>query len=206
MAQVKRSYDMTRRRDRAEATRREVLDAAGALFTAQGYAATTIDEIAAVAGVSRETVFKAVGTKRQVLRLWVERQVAGPAAAPMREQAWMRELERTPGVRRKVEIVVATAVGVQQRAGSALEVLRAATHADRELAALWETAREQRRSDVRAAVALIVPGAGEETVDVVHALTGPELYDQLVGRAGWAAERFERWLVEAVLRTALDPH
>lgn len=116
----------------------------------------------------------------------------------------MRALTQST-VRRKVEIAVATAVRVQQRAGRALEVLRAATHAEHEIAALWTTTREQRRADVRAALDLIVPDASEETVDVVHALTGPDLYDQLVGVGGWTVERFERWLVEAVLRTALDP-
>ena len=65
-------------------------------------------------------------------------------------------------------------------AGRALEVLRAASHAEHEVATLWATTREQRRADVRAALALIVPDAGEETVDVVHVLTGPDLYDQLV--------------------------
>lgn len=205
MAVVKRAYDMTRRRRQAESTHQDVLDAAGGLFSAQGYAATTIDEIAAVAGVSRETVFKAVGPKRRVLQLWVEREAAGPAGIPLREQQWMRELERSADVRRKVEIAVATAVRVQRRAGRALAVLRAATHAEPEIAELWATTRAQRRADVRAALARIVPGAGEETVDVVHALTGPDLYDQLVGDEGWTVERFERWLVEAVLRTALDP-
>ena len=196
---------MTRRRRQAEATRQDLLDAAGRLFTARGYAATTIDEIAAAAGVSRETVFKAVGPKRRVLQLWAEREAAGPAAVPLQEQEWMRALAGSTGVRRKVEIAVATAVGVQRRAGRALAVLRAAAHADPALAALWTTTREQRRVDVRAALALIDPDLGEEAVAVVHALTGPDLYDQLVGDSGWTVERFERWLVEAVLRTALDP-
>ena len=39
---VKRRYDSTRRRAQAEATRRDILDAAQKLFEERGYAATTM--------------------------------------------------------------------------------------------------------------------------------------------------------------------
>lgn len=42
--------------------RRDVLDAAGHLFLAQGYAATTIEEVADEAGVSKQTIYAHFGT------------------------------------------------------------------------------------------------------------------------------------------------
>ena len=214
MSGVKRGYDMTRRRAQAQATRQDVLDSAGRLFTANGYAATTVDQIAADAGVSRETVFKAVGTKRQLLQLWVEREAAGAdEPVPIRQQAWMRQLSQTTQKRRQVEIAVVAACRIQERAGHALDVLRAAAHADPEIAALWDTARRQRREDVRAVTSLLSRTAAgttapsREAVDVMYALTSPELYDLFVRESGWRRDKYEQWLVDAVLRLVFpDPH
>ena len=213
MTDVKRGYDTTRRRAQAETTRQDVLDAAGRLFTAHGYAATTVDEIAAEAGVSRETIFKAFGTKRQLLRLWVEREVAGPEEpVPIRRQAWMRRIEEAGEQRRQLEIAVAGARRIHDRAVDAVDVMRAAAHADPEIAALWDEARRQRREDVGAVTELVAATgptrsdlSSEEVVDVVYALTSPELYDLLVRQCGWRPERFERWLFESLLHLALGP-
>lgn len=52
----RRRYDSPRRREQAEATRRDILEAARRLFEAHGYAATTMAAIAAEAGVALKTV------------------------------------------------------------------------------------------------------------------------------------------------------
>src|SRR6266568_2113124 len=57
----------TPRRPKAQATRRRILDAARGLFVARGYVATTIEAIAAEAGVAVPTVYLAFGTKRALL-------------------------------------------------------------------------------------------------------------------------------------------
>ncbi|MEO6877080.1 MAG: helix-turn-helix domain-containing protein, partial [Gemmatimonadaceae bacterium] len=54
-----RRYDVTGRRAQAERTRAAVLEAAERLFLADGYTPTTVASIAAAAGVSAETVYKA---------------------------------------------------------------------------------------------------------------------------------------------------
>ncbi len=43
----------------------------------------------------------------------------------------------------------------------------------------------------------------KEVVDVMYALTGSELYDVFVRDCGWSRDRFERWLVDAVVQLAL---
>src|ERR671920_68376 len=70
MSEVKgseRPYSSPLRAQQADATRRAVLNAASELFIAQGYGATTLDQIAVRAGVSKPTVFSAVGNKQTVL-------------------------------------------------------------------------------------------------------------------------------------------
>jgi AcrR family transcriptional regulator len=54
-----RRYESPRRREQAEATRREILDAAERLFLSDGYAVTTMAAIAQEARVSLRTVYVA---------------------------------------------------------------------------------------------------------------------------------------------------
>jgi AcrR family transcriptional regulator len=49
------------------AARDEIADAAFRLFSAHGYDATSVDDIAAAAGVSRSTFFRSYGSKEAVV-------------------------------------------------------------------------------------------------------------------------------------------
>src|ERR1051326_4112338 len=72
----------TRRADRAEATRRRIVEAAGSLFAERGYRATTIESIADAADVSVETIYKRFGNKAGLLKAAREVAVAGAPEAP----------------------------------------------------------------------------------------------------------------------------
>ncbi|HLJ67467.1 MAG TPA: helix-turn-helix domain-containing protein, partial [Chloroflexota bacterium] len=63
MADVKPERIPYRQRQ-ALATRRLIAQAARSLFTAHGYAATSIEAVAADAGVSPRTVYAIFGTKK----------------------------------------------------------------------------------------------------------------------------------------------
>jgi TetR/AcrR family transcriptional regulator, mexJK operon transcriptional repressor len=69
----------------ASPKREVVLEAAGALFLGQGYAQTTMDQVAARAGVSKMTVYSHFGSKEGLFRAFVtglcERLLA-PLATP----------------------------------------------------------------------------------------------------------------------------
>ena len=67
----------SRRTERAEATRRRVVEAANRLFVERGYRATTIESIAAAADVSVETIYKRFGNKAGLLKAAREVAVAG---------------------------------------------------------------------------------------------------------------------------------
>src|SRR5690349_5276385 len=62
-----RSYTSEVRAAQAIETRRRIRAAAEALFLANGYVATSMDAIAKAAGVSRQTVFTAFGSKAALL-------------------------------------------------------------------------------------------------------------------------------------------
>src|SRR6478735_3390062 len=57
-----------RRAVQAEQTRVEILDAARRQFATNGYAATSVKEIAAEAGVSVQTVYDSIGSKAELVR------------------------------------------------------------------------------------------------------------------------------------------
>jgi AcrR family transcriptional regulator len=93
----KRRYDSTGRQVQARRSREAILDAAQMLFLDAGYAATTIAAIAAEAGVSVETIYKAFGGRPGLVRAIYQRGLEGrePVPAFQRSDA-MRERETDP--------------------------------------------------------------------------------------------------------------
>src|SRR5262245_36526950 len=58
----------SRRAKQAEQTRSEIIGAARRLFASQGYAATSVKDIAREAGVSVQTLYDSVGSKADLVR------------------------------------------------------------------------------------------------------------------------------------------
>src|SRR6476646_8884756 len=82
----------TRKQFAAEETQRVIVEAASRLFAEHGYNATSIGRIAAEAGVAVQTIYNAVGSKREVLSRVLDFAAAGerapvPVALFMSEQA-----------------------------------------------------------------------------------------------------------------------
>lgn len=104
------------RERRRRETLREVADAALTLFEERGVAATTVDEIAAAAGISPRTFFRYYPTKEHALfhedetyrsiRVELVNDVrAGAALAPAIQHAWVRlfdDFDRRPDIRARV--------------------------------------------------------------------------------------------------------
>ena len=79
------------RQEQAAATRDRIAEAARRLFADQGYGSTSIETIAAEAGVAVRTVYAAFGAKREILshicERWLERrkpESAPPTSSPNR--------------------------------------------------------------------------------------------------------------------------
>jgi len=82
----------TRKQFAAEETQRVIVEAASRLFLEHGYHATSIGRIASEAGVAVQTIYNAVGSKRDLLSRVLDFAAAGersPVPVPqfMREQA-----------------------------------------------------------------------------------------------------------------------
>src|SRR5690242_4987060 len=129
MATVKtRPYRSNIRRGDAP---RLICAAAGRLFAARGYLGTSIDDIAAEAGVARPTVFAAVGPKATILKAVVDRAMAGddrPLAVA--DRPWFIDALQEPDPARAVRLHVRNVCSIVQRVAPLLRALEIAASVD----------------------------------------------------------------------------
>ena len=208
---VKRPYQSPLRQAQARTTRKAVIGAAARLFAERGYVATSIDEIAAAAGVSRATVFSSVGGKPVLLKAAFDVAIVGddePVSLPDRPRS--KAIREEPDQRRYLSMYAGLVTEMWVRLGGIYEAVRGAASADPEAGDLWETHQAQRRVGAANVVGdLLGKGSLREgleegaAADIVWVLNDPGLYHQLVDRQGWKPERFETWLAESMVRLLL---
>ena len=201
----KRRYDSTRRRAQAEATRRDILEAAERLFAQRGYAATTMESIAAEAGVALKTVYVAFETKSGLLRaLWNHRLRGGRDDVPVGRQDWYRQLLAEPDPERQLRQVASASRAVKVRIAALLEVLRSAAPIDADIGALWERIQSEFHANQRLFVESLAdkgalrPGLDvDRAADILWTLNNPTVWQLLVDERGWTPEEYERWCADA---------
>ncbi len=206
MTEVKRS----RRDESARATRRAVLVAATELFTTRGWRATTIDEIAARAGVSRPTVF-AVGSKARLLKQARDLAIAGDdddLPVSQRQSAQRVLAEQDP--RRCLAALAEHVMTVQERYGPLESVLRQAAAGDEELGELWRANELERRTGAALFVDNLaskasLAGSRDRMIDVAWLLMATDTYTRLVGDRGWPRRTYVSWLATALETLLIAP-
>jgi AcrR family transcriptional regulator len=208
-APVKRRYDASRRRARSADARRRVLDAARLRFLADGYAATTVPEVAAAAGVSVEWVYKAVGRKPQVALAVFHDAIAGPDAESTESRADRVSADEADP-RRRLRAFGTFVAEVTPRVAPLMLLVRNAAAADGELAAVWEQMLAERLARMATHAARLGDDGHlrkgvtvDEARDVLWLYSAPELYDLMVRRRGWTPDRFGAWVGEAYVAALL---
>jgi TetR/AcrR family transcriptional repressor of mexJK operon len=73
---------VTRGRPKSDKKRQQILDAAAQLFASQGYTNTSLETVAAAAGVSKQTIYSHFSSKQEVLREGVKRHCESGKIAP----------------------------------------------------------------------------------------------------------------------------
>ena len=204
---------MMRRADRTQANRQRMRAAAQTLFTARGYAATSMQAIADQAGMAVQTLYFTFGTKRALLAELLDVAVAGddePVASldRPRVQALLDDPDPVAQLREQAR----QAREIYERVAPVLQVIAHAATADPEIHELWETNNAQRAVMMeRMVTALVTKTALREgldapmATDITLALLSPELYHLLTARRGWDAERWERWTADALVTQLLPP-
>ena len=121
----KRPYHSPRRQEQAAATRTAILRAAQRRFETEGYPATTMEAVAAEAGVALKTVYVAFATKSGLLRAVWDLLLKGDedeAAVAARE--WYLEVMAEPDPARQLRLNARNSVVVKRRIAGVLGVIR----------------------------------------------------------------------------------
>jgi AcrR family transcriptional regulator len=207
----RRRYESKRRLEQALETRRTILAAAKRRFEAHGYAATTVAEIAAEAGVATKTVYLAFESKGGVLRaLWNLLLRGEQDDRPIAEQAWYREVLENPDPERQLRLNARNSAQGKLRISSILEVIRSAAAADPEIDVLWQRIQSDYRANQRAIVEslsqrqALSPGLDlEHAADVLWTINHPNTWQLLVVQRGWTPAQYEQWSGDAACRELL---
>jgi AcrR family transcriptional regulator len=191
----------TYRQEQAAATRDRIAAAARRLFGSAGYGATSMEAIAAEAGVGVRTVYSAFGAKREILsricELWLEQAGARERAA---------EVFAEPDPERRLRAAAGWLTNLYASGFDVVMIFEAATDESPKTRALLRSKLAGRNEVMDAMIAslgehLRVPLP--EAQAVYRALAAPGVYRELVDESGWAPERFERWVADALHRHLL---
>jgi AcrR family transcriptional regulator len=199
----KRTYTSRLREEQAQQSRRRITETARSLFVARGYQEVTVAEIAEETGVAYQTVYSAFGTKLRMAQevIWTTFDVAGIydlVAASTRSQdpeVWLRS-------------AASIARLVSERLGSLLRFMQESGDAD----LLMEYRKVQgRRLEQEGELATLLNESKrlrdglsrDEALDILWAMTGTELHQQLVEQRGWSGRQYETWLGNTLIQMLL---
>ena len=202
-----------RRQERARQTRQRILTAAQDLFEKQGYASTTIQQIAEQADVAWQTVYSVFKTKPAILSAVFDVAVAGDdEPVPMVERPFVREIAEAADPREKARIFARHLRRAGARTAGVLSVIESAAATDEEIATLWRTLQGQRSVGMSMAAkdfarqGVLRPGLSvEKAADLLWFHSGPWAYRALVTGRGWSPDAYETWLAETLYAQVMAP-
>ncbi len=196
-----RQYRSPRRAQQAEETRAEIINSATRLFTANGWSATGMRDVAREAGVATETVYAHFSSKTGLLRRAMDVAVVGDDApvslAERPEFAALAQGSRAD----RIAAAATLLTEVNQRTSGFAKVLREAAPTDAVIAEMLRAARERIRLDIAAGAAAVMgrkPTRLER--DSLWALLSVEVYLLLVEVSGWSIKQYRRWVAEMLER------
>jgi AcrR family transcriptional regulator len=203
-----RSYDSSRRRAAAQANRGAILEACRELLGRDGYQATTIRAVAQHANLSPETIYKAFGSKPQMMKaLWDVTMAGDDGPQTMAERPELRTVLATPDPHVKLALYAGFVSGAHERLAALFTLL---TGADPELAQLLATTEQERLTGVSAFVAHLADtgalraGADQSAAaDACWVLTSPHLFVQLTADRKWTLDSYRQWLTVMLTATLL---
>jgi AcrR family transcriptional regulator len=211
----RRTYRSTKRAEQVVATRHVIVEAAGTLFTRDGYSSTSMPAIAREAGVAVETIYRGFGNKAGLFKAVIHAALAGGvrrADVPVEDRPAIRAVIDEPDPRRQIELYAATQPGIHRRAGALLRALRGGAAGDEALAALWYEMEATRHEGQGRLVSLLAergalrPGLDvDEARDAFWALCSLAVRDMLIEARGWPEDRYLAWLTKALQDLLLPP-
>jgi AcrR family transcriptional regulator len=205
-AGAKRTYNTGLRQEQAQITKSRILDAASRLFVKRGYSSVTVEDIALEAGVAHQTVYAVFRTKLAVAQtiIWSSFQTEGidDLMAQARESGELEVHIRTGAhVARLLNARFAAIVRFMRESG------------DPALLAEYQKIEGLRFEQVRAQMSPVLSASGRlragltpaDAVSSIWAMTGTDLYNQLISGRRWTPAGYEEWLRDALINMLLEP-
>lgn len=193
------------RRERSRATHWKIVEAAHQLFTTQGYASTTMAQVAESAGVAVQTVYFVFHTKAALLARAIDFAVMGKETPrPPEEQPWYRAMEEAPEIAEALRQLV---LGVGEIMPRVIPLnLAARASDDPQLADVMAESEAWRADGYRVILDILCAKAplrdGLDPERATHLLllyVGEDVYHFLVGTYRWPHEEWVDWTVTALL-------
>jgi AcrR family transcriptional regulator len=207
-----RKYRSSLRAEQAQETRRRVLDAAAGLFIERGYAGTTVAAIAAEAGVSSETIYVSVGSKRALLEGVIDASIMGPEApTPLEEQGAWKAIEEFSTASERLRAYVEFSCGVLARTSPIHAVIRGAAASEEFALELAQRLLRERLASNTARLRTYVAGelrpglTFRQAAERYCALSSPELYHLVTAELGWTPKQHREWLAAMAQSDLLGP-
>lgn len=200
-----RTYRSEKRRRQAEATRQAIIAAGRRLFITQGYAATTVAQIAAEAGVSEPTVYASVGGKRGILLALVE------LVDDLGDAAIIQEAMAQTDPRRFIQLAIKYNRQVLERGGDVIQFVMMTASLDEDVAAVLADVKERNRMVAGELAEGLVQRSRlqphltlKQAGDIIGAMLMPGLYDTLRSY-GWSFDECETWVADTLVKILLLP-
>ncbi len=199
------------RAERAQKTRRRMLDSARSLFVSQGYANTTMAQIATHAEVAVQTLYYTFQTKGKLLIELNEVAAAGgdPAPVPVPQREWFRQMMSATSAQRVLALSVEHGTEIYERVAQLWPALAEAL-SDPDVAHYWEGVATGRRNAQRdqvirlADLGALKPGLDiQRATEVLVLLAGHAPYRSLVQDAGWPIAEYRSWLFTTLVQQLL---
>jgi len=207
-----RGYDASRRRRKAEASRRAVLARAWELFRGHGFGATTIGQIARAAEVSKEFIYKNFGGKPGLVHAIYTESLLGASGIPAEQRSDLAQIT-TNDPRALMRQFGRFVTEVSPLSSPVYLLIRdAAASGDADMATLLREVDDARYArmlhNARHLLSrgLLRADLSETNVaDVFFTATTAELYETLVLKLGWTPRRYGDFIAATLTANLLDP-
>jgi AcrR family transcriptional regulator len=197
-------------------SRERLVRAAGEVFAEEGYAGATVSAIADRAGVSLQTLYTAWGSKRRLLRAYVEYTMTGSPTA-ISDGTWVPQLqslldsESLADPHARLRAVARIFRDIAERMGLPWRLTRDGAALDAGVAEDYAELEHLRRRSF----AGLLEGIDEDTlrpgltmdhaIDTTLVIASPSAYESLVRVGGYAMDDFERWVADTLTAALLAP-
>lgn len=191
-----RPYSSPRRARQAAQTRSDVVAAATKLFLERGWAGTTVAAVAAEAQVAVDTVYSNFSSKAGLLAAAKDvAKVGDTDPIPLMERPGFEALAQ--GNREQRIRTAATLIAeFNDRTRPMDTVWRQAAASESELAAALQERELQRRRDLSQGLTrLLGSPVSDSVLDMVWAVSSPEIYGKLHEERAWTCEQYRDWLL-----------